>query len=89
MQERQTVILISKYLGTYSVHSFNAVSNLLMVWEFMSIIAAAVGEESLISDKAATALATTYKSQNKSLLLNIMFSVASTLCIIIGYNVSS
>ena len=45
---------------TYSVHSLSAVSSLLMVWELISIMAAAVGETSPISDKAATALATTY-----------------------------
>lgn len=50
-------------LFTYSVHSLSAVSSLLMVWELISIMAAAVGETSPISDKAATALATTY---NKS-----------------------
>lgn len=44
---------------SYSVHSFKAVSSLLIVCEFISIEAAAVGDASLISDNAATALATT------------------------------
>ena len=45
--------------NTYSVHSFSAVSSLFIVCELISIIAAAVGEASPISDKAATAFATT------------------------------
>ena len=44
---------------THSVHSLRAVRSLLMVCELISIIAAAVGEASLISDNAATAFATT------------------------------
>ena len=47
--------------ATYSVHSFSAVSSLFMVCELISIMAAAVGEASLISDNAATAFATTWK----------------------------
>lgn len=52
-------------MTTYSVHSFRAVKSLLMVCELISIIAAAVGETSLISDRAATALATTCTSRRK------------------------
>ena len=43
----------------HSVHSFKAVNNLLMVAAFISINGLPLGEASLISDKAATALATT------------------------------
>ena len=53
----------------HSVHSFKAVSSLLMVAAFISISGRPVGEASLISDKAATALATTmgFESLNSSL----------------------
>ena len=60
---RSLRVILLFYMFTNSVHSLSAVSSLLMVWELISIMAAAVGETSPISDKAATALATTY---NKS-----------------------
>lgn len=42
------------------MHSFKAVNNLLIVAELISKYWTALGEASAISDKAATALATTY-----------------------------
>jgi len=43
----------------HSVHSFSAVSSLLIVWAFISIRGDPLVLASFISDKAATALATT------------------------------
>jgi hypothetical protein len=43
----------------HSVHSLRAVSSLLMVCAFISINGLPLGLASLISDKAATAFATT------------------------------
>ena len=50
---------------TYSEHSLSAVSILLMTDEFKSKMAAAVWEVSRISDMAATALATTCKTETE------------------------
>ena len=44
----------------YSVHSLRAVSSLLMICAFISRTWAAVCDVSMISDMAATALATTW-----------------------------
>jgi len=45
--------------STHSVHSFNAVSSLLMICEFTSTSCDADVDVSIISDIAATAFATT------------------------------